>query len=779
MIDEIQINPPVATYQNLARLSDLCSVNYMFGANGVGKTTISRVIAQATGHGHCGLTWRGGVPLKCMVYNRDFVERNFNQDGPLQGVFTLGENQVDAEQEILSLHPDIERENNKISRLNIQLEGEDGQSGKRKELADLEPALRERCWKQKQLHDDHFQVAFSGVRSNADRFKARVLSEQSSNRAELRPLDELKVKATTIFSNSIERASLLGNLTADILKAIEGNELLQKVIIGSQDVAIAPLINHLGNSDWVRKGHEYHKGNRDICPFCQQSTDQELAASLSAFFNEDYDSDIQALEAMKRDYQYASEQLEAGIRRNVELNNPFLQDELYHAEAQALAERLQINQSKLTSKLDEPSRKVELEPIEPMIAQLQRLVAATNQATEQHNQTVANIASEKQVLISQVWRYVVNQLAADLQQYQQDREHLLGVINGMENGLNQASERRQNLKNRVAELEQQTSSSMPTITAINGLLKQFGFYSFSIDGADEGRHYRIVRANGDDASSSLSEGEKTFITFLYFYHLIKGAQFPAGITENRVVVFDDPISSLDSDILYIVSSLIKGVMDDVRNPNSQIKQVFILTHNVYFHKEISFNKSRQVNGSLSEESFWLVKKTQNGSVVERCETNPIRSAYELLWEDVKSQNVSSVNLQNTLRRILENYFTMWGGMSKNDICALFDGRDKLICQSLFSWVNDGSHSIHDDLYINHGDQTNESYLCVFREIFSRARQIGHYNMMTGSSSGSGETEGLPEASDTETALEATAIEGISSPGIRVETVEFSLPEAAS
>jgi wobble nucleotide-excising tRNase len=76
---------------------------------------------------------------------------------------------------------------------------------------------------------------------------------------------------------------------------------------------------------------------------------------------------------------------------------------------------------------------------------------------------------------------------------------------------------------------------------------------------------------------------------------------------------------------------------------------------------------------------------------------------------------------------------MWGGKSKDDICGLFEGQEKLIVQSLFSWVNDGSHSIHDDLYINHGDQTNESYLNVFKKIFDKANQSGHYRMMMGES----------------------------------------------
>lgn len=736
MLNEIQINPPVATYQNPARLNDLRSINYIFGANGSGKTTISRVIAGEQSYDHCQLVWQGGSLLERMVYNRDFVDRNFNQDGPLQGVFTLGENQVEAEREIARLRPEIDRVNGQISSLNIQLDGEDSQFGKRTELSALEPVLRDKCWKQKELHDAYFKEAYAAasVRGNRERFKEKVLVEQTSNTAELLSLDELKQKAQTIFSNNLERVASLESFPIVNLLAIEGNTLLQKVIVGNQDVDIAALINRLGNSDWVKQGRQYHEQEPGICPFCQQSTDKQFAEDLTAFFSEAYDNDIQSLSQLKTSYQQASDRLLAFIRRCVELRNPFLKSDLFNAEAQALAEKLKINQAILKNKIDEPSRKVELDSVDPLIARLQSLLTEANEATNEHNQTVANITTEKRTLTGQVWRYVLNELTDDLQQYQQGKDRLTRIIEGMEQSLRDKNALLRRLQDQVKELEKQTTSIQPTIAAINDLLQKFGFNSFSIGEADGGRHYRIVRANGEDASRSLSEGEKTFITFLYFYYLIKGAQTPSGIIANRVVVFDDPISSLDSDILYIVSSLIKGVMEEARSRNSQIKQVFVLTHNVYFHKEISFNKNRPANSVLNEESFWLVKKLRHGSVVERCEANPIRSAYELLWEDVKSANISSVSLQNTLRRILENYFTMWGGMGKDEICALFDGRDKLICQSLFSWVNDGSHSIHDDLYINHGGQTNETYLRVFRDIFDRAGQLGHYNMMTGTES---------------------------------------------
>ena len=730
MINQISINN-VATYNTPATLADLKPINYIFGANGTGKTTISRVIEQADGHQHCQLNWLNNSPLQVMVYNQDFVERNFNQTSTVKGVFTLGDNQVEAEKEIIRLQPDIDKLVGEIDGLKKHLNGEDGESGKRKELIDLEPVLRKSCWKQKQLYDQWFQVAFAGVRNNAERFKAKVIEEKASNTAVLFSLDELKAKAATVFASSILRVTPLTALLPSNLISLETHALLQKPIIGNQEVDIAALINSLGNSDWVKQGLHYHQQDPSICPFCQQSTTDELSANLESFFSDAYDRDVQSLNQLLAGYRTGIESLVAIVQNNLELNNTFLNADLYIAEANLLNERLKVNVSLLEAKIAEPSRKIALEPISEIMTKLKNLVTEANEATTSYNLTVTNIASEKQTLVSQVWKYVLNELSGELAQYEQSKTRLDRTITGMEAGLTTKQKQLQTLENQVQALEKQTTSIHPTKDAINNLLQTFGFSSFFIDVVDERGHYKICRVNGDDASRSLSEGEKTFITFLYFYSLIKGAQSSSGTTTNRVVVFDDPISSLDSDILYIVSSLMKAVIEDVRNQTGSIKQVLVLTHNVYFHKEVTYSPNRNKNGLLRDESFWLVKKQAQGSIVQRCPENPIRSAYELLWEDVKSENVSSLSLQNTLRRIIENYFTMWGGKGKDEICALFEGREKLICQSLFSWVNDGSHSIHDDLYINHGEQTNEAYLRVFRDIFDRADQLGHYNMMIG------------------------------------------------
>ena len=132
----------------------------------------------------------------------------------------------------------------------------------------------------------------------------------------------------------------------------------------------------------------------------------------------------------------------------------------------------------------------------------------------------------------------------------------------------------------LADLEKSITSVQPTVNEINGILTSFGFTSFKLATAGEQENfYAIIRSDGSDAARTLSEGERSFITFLYFYHLIRGSTSASGLNVDRVIVFDDPVSSLDSDVLFIVSALIRGVVAEACRGDGLIKQVFLLTHN--------------------------------------------------------------------------------------------------------------------------------------------------------------------------------------------------------
>jgi wobble nucleotide-excising tRNase len=246
---------------------------------------------------------------------------------------------------------------------------------------------------------------------------------------------------------------------------------------------------------------------------------------------------------------------------------------------------------------------------------------------------------------------------------------------------------------------------------------------------NDGKTYKLIRPNGSEVLNTLSDGEKNFISFLYFFHLLKGSHTESTLNNDRVVVFDDPVSSLDSDVLFIVSTLIRSLFEDLRNNNGTIKQIFILTHNVYFHKEISFKHNNK-----NEVSFWLIKKRGVHSIVEYLEKNPIKTSYDLLWDEVRAEpeNRNNTTFQNTLRRILETYFNL-AGISLDGLHAEFiAAEEKIMYKTLCSWVNAGSHGsgLFEDLnYAIPDEDTIEKYLQVFKKVFYKLGQISHYNMM--------------------------------------------------
>lgn len=706
-------------------LTGLSQFNYLFGSNGTGKTTISRIIADQTPYPDCSVAWKNGRPLEAVVLNRDFVDKNFDQ---LKGVFTLGQNQKETREKIGVAKEQLDKEQTSLAALKRTLHAEDGTGGKKGELAQLEMEFQEKCWAQKQKHDERLQGAFTGYRNNAEKFKGKVLAELQTNKAPLKPLSDLEKRAETIFGDTPSKEISVPALDTAELMAYESNPILKKRVIGKDDVDIAAMIKKLGNSDWVRQGRTFYEANDQVCPFCQQATTDAFAASLAEYFDETFETDSKAIDTLHSEYATNSSDIQTRIATIIASPGKFLDVEKLKSQKAVLDQTIGANQLVLDKKKKEPSQAVELTSLATVSTATKELIDTANAQVTEHNRTVDNLATEKRDLVAQVWRFVLKELELDLTQYREKKEALDKAIANLNKNIDETESRIRDKQNEIRNLEMQITSIQPTIDGINAILSRFGFDSFKLAMGTDKKYYRLVRDNGEDARETLSEGEKGFVVFLYFYHLLRGSTSETGITTDRIVVFDDPVSSLDSDILFIVSSLIREVCEGVRQGRGNIKQVFVFTHNIYFHREVTFNDRRK-SGRLKEETFWIVRKLGPLSEVERHEDNPIKTSYELLWMDVRKPDPANTRIENTLRRILEHYFTILGSVAPDDIFAKFDGQEKLICRSLFSWVNAGSHYAHDDIYMTPSETMVQNYLKVFRAIFEKTEHLGHYRMM--------------------------------------------------
>ncbi len=198
MIESITI-ADIATFGRTPEvLVGLSQFNFLFGSNGTGKTTVSRVIADENSFLTCKVTWKGGTKLEPMVYNHDFVEQNLIQSAELKGVFTLGKMQVDTLTKIAAAKVELDKLTTRIEGLTEALQGADGTGGKKGELATLEAGLKDKCWAQKQKHDAKLQGAFEGYRGSSEKFKAKVVQELAGNTATLLTLAELVYVALQI-----------------------------------------------------------------------------------------------------------------------------------------------------------------------------------------------------------------------------------------------------------------------------------------------------------------------------------------------------------------------------------------------------------------------------------------------------------------------------------------------------------------------------------------------------------------------------------------------------
>ena len=137
---------------------------------------------------------------------------------------------------------------------------------------------------------------------------------------------------------------------------------------------------------------------------------------------------------------------------------------------------------------------------------------------------------------------------------------------------------------------------------INRAIASAGFKGFELQEKPGAKYvYQLVRnQNGKKVvvDKDFSEGERHFIAFLYFYHMVMGSQSDAGKVEDKIVVIDDPVSSMDSGSLFVVASLTREMIAVCYNNyalheevvDDHIRQFFCMTHNPYFFREISYNR---------------------------------------------------------------------------------------------------------------------------------------------------------------------------------------------
>lgn len=742
-----------ATFSNVP-VDELTFINFFYGNNGAGKSSIAHAIDEDDG-----VVWADGKTRSdydVLVYNQDFINDNFENYSDLAGVFIFGEEDIEAKRKIAELTEQKKEESDKRTAA--------GEEYKTK-TAGLDAALtelQETCFTSTAEIRKRFEKCMDGKKQKKS-FTDAVLDEKNPTKHDLAELERLYDVAFDDSARAYPEFKRAGSKTT--YGSLPGKDLLDKVIVSSSDTPFANFMKALGvsASAWVRDGHtHYSAAAAGKCPYCQQKLPATFEADIAACFDAQYQQDIRDLGQFRTTYEAETAEIVRALKANMNDVLETVDLKSYQEKIALLESNFEINRQRIADKCKDPAMTVSLEDTDTLLLEIGTMIDAINKVIKANNDVVSEKKTSKAKCKTDIMQHFAFMLAGEVKKYHDEVARLKKEINDLIELGKQLKKEVADLTTQISDLNKHNANTEAAIDSINKILRESGFQGFSIRAKTGVENvYEIIRENGDVADN-LSEGERNFIAFLYFYHLVRGSKNSDELKE-KIVVIDDPVSSMDSTALFIVSSIVREMINVCRNnteymnpkvPGDYIKQLFILTHNVYFHREITYQQTAYYICT----SFYMIRKSDNVSTVKLCvrqskeipsekeNYNPVQNSYAALWEELRDLQ-STIPALNVMRRILEYYFLQLCGYEGSDLRELVlekkENREKFIKQveggqpdmtdyqlasSLLAYINN-PNGISDGLnYVEDCDDV-EAYKKVFKLIFDALSQSQHYNMM--------------------------------------------------
>jgi wobble nucleotide-excising tRNase len=386
------------------------------------------------------------------------------------------------------------------------------------------------------------------------------------------------------------------------------------------------------------------------------------------------------------------------------------------------------------NKVNNPSDKIVLDHSNDIIIEINKIIEIINNESLSFNKKLEQKKQVEDNINNDFWKIIYSRCEQTIDLFNLSMVKLDNKLKVLRNEYQLELEKKKVFNQEILQLQNKASSTESSIIKINNQLKSLGIMSFYIESLKEQVGlYKISRdkqvATEEKVYKTLSEGEKTLITFLYFVETCFGSNLNNSptILSNRIIVIDDPISSLSHNYVFDVASMIHH-----RIIENEFKQILILTHNLYFFHELLLLKNPNPNNRINEYNLFRVFKSDHSNI-EPMERHSLQNDYQTYWQvvkDCREGKAQSNMLPNAMRNILEHYFNFIHKQSN-----LKQALDKISVNEnefkpFLRYINRKSHSDSINLF-DTGAVTTEKYLEKFKEIFIETGFEEHYISMLG------------------------------------------------
>ncbi|GAA4517042.1 AAA family ATPase [Sphingobacterium thermophilum] len=621
--------------------------NIIYGRNYSGKTTLSRIIRALetkvispkyinpqfeivlNDNSTINQSNFSANSLNVRCYNEDFIKENLrfiiDNSSDIKPFAILGENN-EIEEQIKSIKDELGDSIGDSKTLKYK-ELEDLKllvQEKGKEVESLKSALETQLSNKATRGTDSIKqqhIKFGEINYNITRLKQDIETvlddafipidseQEAMNLQKIAEVQKANINYEILFNNVFDEC------VEEILKLLK-----QPLLDGNK---ISELLYNNELNQWVKTGYELHSKDRECeCKFCGNKISSYRWEQLDNHFDEESKKLELSLNKYKTKIESELENSKKYILPSLDLfyinfhhdleecNNEFNQY------LQEYRTDLEFLLTKINDRLKEIHRPIENsytplfneENFRSTITKFYEIRDRNNSYSNQLNDN--KIQAKKELRLLEVKRFV------DTIQYSRQKENI--EVNELE--LNEKKIELTNLDGyirakeiEIEELTRQLNNEEEGARKVNEYLQNyFGHQSLELQAIEEEAEsdkkirFNIVR-NGSIAYH-LSEGECSIISFCYFMAKLDDVH-TAG--QQPIIFIDDPISSLDTNHIFYVYSLINNELFIKK----RFEQIFISTHNLEFLKYLKrLNFSPKVQGHVQNEHF-IINRYANHSTI--------------------------------------------------------------------------------------------------------------------------------------------------------------------
>ena len=560
-------------------LPDFRQYNLIYGWNGTGKTTLSRLFRdlefrrpptlgkvklRIDDNDYKGQEFPGmsKSSFQVRVFNKDFIQENIFplEKRDIQPILVLGAGSVTKQKEVEELKKQL---------VEAEKELESAKSTENTAKDELDNFCRDRA----RFIKETLRVSGQSQYNNYDKsnFRAHAMSMIGAEDKTEYKLTEtvrenllsqhretLKPKVDKIIYDFPNFSGIMENLS----------ELLTATVV-SEVVEVLKVDTQLAN--WTRQGLVLHRDrNSELCQFCEQPLPRDRIATLERHFSDQYEKfmqrivqEINKLNGMSQ--KAANIILPDKARLYSNLTSEYETQKANLKSALRLAQDfIDIVVQKLEIKKNKAFEQVSFNLQAPEVSA--DIVEELNRVIERHNQDCNSFESQVKDARERLAKDMIAEYSEDFARYIKKEQDIITDKKKKDQEVNRLSAKIERLETEIVEHRQ------PAEELNKDLQNYLGHNELFLEVKKTG--YAVTR-DGMPAKS-LSEGETTAIALLYFLKSLEDKKFNR---KNGVIVLDDPVSSLDANALFLAFGFI-------RERTADSYQLFILTHNFSLFQQV-------------------------------------------------------------------------------------------------------------------------------------------------------------------------------------------------